>query len=124
MVRRAPCSTKASRDARCLDAIPIGRRIRVSESGPWLTIVGVVADLKYSQLDAAAEPEVYVPYSRIGDGLFGLTALVLTATDPAAVTATAAETATATATGTGTGRGRARPSLRSEPDGGVSTASG
>ena len=42
---------------------PIGKRIQVSDNGPWLTIVGVVADLKYSQLDAAAEPEVYVPYS-------------------------------------------------------------
>jgi putative ABC transport system permease protein len=61
---------------------PIGRRIQLSDQGPWLTIVGIVADLKYSQLDAAAEPEVYVPYSRTGDGLFGLTALVLTADDP------------------------------------------
>jgi predicted permease len=60
---------------------PIGRRIRVSDQGPWLTIVGIVADLKYSQLDAAAEPEVFVPYSRISDGLFGLTALALTASD-------------------------------------------
>jgi putative ABC transport system permease protein len=62
---------------------PIGRRIQISDQGPWLTIVGIVADLKYSQLDAAAEPEVYVSYSRVGDGLFGLTALVLTAaSDP------------------------------------------
>ena len=45
---------------------PIGKRIQVSENGPWLTIVGVVADLKYSQLDAAAEPEVYVPYASMG----------------------------------------------------------
>jgi putative ABC transport system permease protein len=61
---------------------PIGRRIQINDRGPWLTIVGIVADLKYSQLDAAAEPEVYVPYSRIGDSLFGLTALIRTAGDP------------------------------------------
>jgi predicted permease len=63
-------------------ADPIGRRIRLSESAPMLTIVGVVADLKYSTLDAPAEPEVYVPYTRVEDGLFGFTALVLGTTDP------------------------------------------
>ncbi len=60
---------------------PIGKRIQVSDNGPWLTIVGIVADLKYSQLDAAAEPEVYVPYSSV-DGLFGFIALIRTANDP------------------------------------------
>ena len=56
---------------------PIGRRIQLSEGGPLLTIVGIVADLKYSKLDAPAEPEVYVPYTRT-DGLYGFTALVHT----------------------------------------------
>jgi len=42
----------------------------------------VVADLRYTQLDAAAEPEVYVPYPTIKDGLFGFTALIRTAKDP------------------------------------------
>ena len=64
---------------------PIGRRILVNDNGPRLTIVGIVADLKYSQLDAPAEPEVYVPYARAGDGIFGLTALILTKGDPAAL---------------------------------------
>ena len=64
---------------------PIGRRIRLSESGPMLTIVGIVADLKYSTLDAPAEPEVYVPYARVEDGLFDFTALVLSTTDPRAL---------------------------------------
>jgi len=45
----------------------------------------VAEDLKYSQLDAPAEPEVYVPYRRIQDGLFGLTVLILTAGDPSAL---------------------------------------
>jgi putative ABC transport system permease protein len=61
---------------------PIGRRIRVSADGPVLTIVGVAEDLKYSQLDAPAEPEVYVPYRRVQDGLFGFTVLIMTAGDP------------------------------------------
>ena len=64
---------------------PIGRRIRLSESGPMLTIVGVVADLKYSTLDAPAEPEVFVPYTRVEDGLFDFTALVLSTIDPRAL---------------------------------------
>jgi predicted permease len=64
---------------------PVGRRLQFSESGPLLTIVGVVADRKYTQLDAPAEPEVYVPYSRDREGLFGFTALVLTKGDPLAL---------------------------------------
>jgi putative ABC transport system permease protein len=62
---------------------PLGRRIKVSEQGPWLTIVGIIADRKFSKLDAAPEPEVYVPYAVAGDGLFGFTALVLTNGDDA-----------------------------------------
>ena len=64
---------------------PIGRRILVNDNGPHFTIVGVVADLKYSQLDAPAAPEVYVPYARVGDGIFGFTALILTKGDPKAL---------------------------------------
>ena len=63
---------------------PIGRRIRLDEGGPLLTIVGIVADLRYSRLDGVPEPEVYVPYSQV-DGMFGFTALVRTAGDPAAL---------------------------------------
>jgi putative ABC transport system permease protein len=47
---------------------PIGRRIRVPRpqpapaEGTFGEIVGVVADLKATKLDADAEPEVYIPY--------------------------------------------------------------
>jgi putative ABC transport system permease protein len=71
--------TLARRDFSTRD--PIGRRIQVSENGPLLTIVGVAADLKYSKLDAPAEPEVYVPYERT-DGIYGFTALILTRNEP------------------------------------------
>lgn len=68
---------------------PLGRRVRMSDEGPWLTIVGICADRKFSRLDAPAEPEVYVPYDLAGDGLFGFTALVLTrGGDPLAHAAT------------------------------------
>jgi putative ABC transport system permease protein len=43
---------------------PIGRRIRVprQQQPSVAEIVGVVADLKATKLDADAEPEVYIPY--------------------------------------------------------------
>ncbi len=48
---------------------PVGKRLRVSGDTPTTsspaTIVGVVADLKYTKLDADPEPEVYVPYRQL-----------------------------------------------------------
>jgi putative ABC transport system permease protein len=65
---------------------PIGRRIRL----PWLgktnvfvPIVGVVADLKYSKIDADLGPEVFAHYSRAP--MFGLTITARTIGDPLAV---------------------------------------
>ncbi|MBJ6765291.1 ABC transporter permease [Myxococcaceae bacterium JPH2] len=43
-------------------ANPVGQRIRVGgETTPWLTVVGVVADVRYDGLGNASRPEVYVP---------------------------------------------------------------
>lgn len=91
---------------------PIGRRMRLNERGPWLTIVGVVADLKYSQLDAAADPEVYMPYSRMDDGLFGLVAMVLTARDPASATGPSTGSGMGTTTAPGAITSTLAPRLR------------
>ena len=63
---------------------PIGRRIRLDEEGPFLTIVGVAADVRYSQLDAVPPPEVYIPYTQRED-MFGAVALVRTTSDPLAM---------------------------------------
>jgi predicted permease len=60
---------------------PIGQRIRLDENGRFLTIVGIVADLRYTKLDAVPEPEVYVPYSQV-EGMFGFIALARTTRDP------------------------------------------
>ena len=60
---------------------PIGRRIQVDENGPFLTIVGIVEDLRYTKLDAVPEPEVYVPYSQV-EGMFAFIALARTTRDP------------------------------------------
>ena len=63
---------------------PIGLRVRL----PWLndrsfaTVVGVVADLRYSNLDAASEPELFTDYQH-GDP-HSMTLAMRTAGDPAA----------------------------------------
>ena len=60
---------------------PIGRRVRLDgPDSPPVTIVGVVADLKYAALDQSPEPEVYVPYSRDVPG--GFTAVIRTSISP------------------------------------------
>jgi putative ABC transport system permease protein len=69
---------------------PIGHRMRLpwppaDPNPPFATIVGVVADLRYSQLDAQPEPEVFAPYA-FAD-LFGVTLTVRTAVEPSAVAA-------------------------------------
>jgi predicted permease len=64
---------------------PIGKRFRFMPDAPVLTIVGIVADLRYSKLDAMPEPEIYVPYARSGVGLCCFVALVRTTGDPLAL---------------------------------------
>ena len=48
---------------------PIGRRFKIGgperpigPNNPWMTVVGVVGDVKYSGLDASPEPTYYMPY--------------------------------------------------------------
>lgn len=45
---------------------PVGQRIRLSRSpeAPWVTIVGVVNDIRHVHLSLPPEPEFYVPYSQ------------------------------------------------------------
>lgn len=40
---------------------PLGKRIRPGRSGPWLTIVGVVGNVKNAGLNSSDDPEYYVP---------------------------------------------------------------
>jgi putative ABC transport system permease protein len=65
------------------DANPLGRRIRM----PWVkenghgTIVGVVRDLKYAEIDVDSKPEVF--FHHADAPLFGLTVVLQVAGDPA-----------------------------------------
>jgi putative ABC transport system permease protein len=48
------------------DRDPIGRRLTLDDpkDGHWLTIVGVVGDIKQEKLASPIEPEVYVPFQQ------------------------------------------------------------
>jgi putative ABC transport system permease protein len=62
----------------------VGKRLSFAGSGgPWLTVVGVVADVKHRQLDAKPEVEAYVPYKQSPWPLIILT--VRTENDPLAL---------------------------------------
>ncbi len=75
---------------------PIGKRIKWGESDskdPWMTIVGVVGDVKQGALNQQTEPETYTPYEQVADKDLGsnitgemrsLKIVARTAIDPAA----------------------------------------
>jgi putative ABC transport system permease protein len=65
-------------------ADPVGRPISIPEPA---TVVGVVADLKYSKLDAEAPSEALVPYRQL-PLLFGADVAVRAAGDPSALAPT------------------------------------
>jgi putative ABC transport system permease protein len=49
------------------DADPIGRRIRIGPLFPWMTIVGVVGDIRRFARDDAVRSEYYEPFAQAGD---------------------------------------------------------
>jgi predicted permease len=75
---------------------PIGKRLKIgSPDWPWLTVVGVVNDVKDSSLQNPARPHTYTPYLQVQDtwvesplfsGARRLNLVVRTQGDPAAFT--------------------------------------
>ena len=65
---------------------PIGSRIRLGQNtdGEWLTIVGIVGDVRQYGLARAAVAQAYTPLSQIGSGLAGRV-LMRTSGDPVAM---------------------------------------
>jgi putative ABC transport system permease protein len=69
---------------------PVGRRFKIGgperpigPNNPWMDIVGVVGDIKYSGLDAPPEPTYYLPYRQ--NPWHGQFVVVRTTSDPAAL---------------------------------------
>ena len=50
----------------------LGRRVRLSDRGEWLTVVGVVADIHQMGLDQEEQPMLYVPFQQEREDFFVL----------------------------------------------------
>jgi predicted permease len=48
----------------------LGRRVCLSDGGEWLTVVGVVADIRQMGLDRDVQPMIYVPFQQERGELF------------------------------------------------------
>jgi putative ABC transport system permease protein len=65
---------------------PIGRRFRYGfPDAPWITVAGVVGNIRQMGLDAAPFPEFYTPVKQIGAFLWPQYLLVRTTGDPLAL---------------------------------------
>ncbi len=64
----------------------LGRRVHVGDDGEWLTVVGVVADIRQRGLDQDVQPMLYVPYQQERGELFlRFVSFVARTTTPASV---------------------------------------
>jgi predicted permease len=65
---------------------PIGKRIRLQPSDPWLSVVGVVADIKNHGSNVATKPEIYFLLTdrpvQLWVDLRSMTIVVRTSTEP------------------------------------------
>jgi predicted permease len=63
---------------------PVGKRIKFGTTdGPWVTIVGLIGDVRHSALEARPQPEVYVNY--LTNPPSNPFIVLRTTTDPAAI---------------------------------------
>ena len=65
----------------------LGQRVRQGEKAPWLTVVGVVADVRHYGLERDVRPGVYLPLPRVPQSTMSFA--VKTTGDPAALIPTA-----------------------------------
>jgi putative ABC transport system permease protein len=79
-------------------ADPIGRRLKMGEtadnSAPWMTIVGIVGDVRHSSLEIEDRAELYRPFAQTtnGEGERTMTVVLRTAQAPESLTEAARET--------------------------------
>jgi putative ABC transport system permease protein len=57
----------------------IGRRLKWGDDGPWLRVIGVVADIRLART-LTPEPHVYLPYTQVRSSIYPPTDLVIRTT--------------------------------------------
>jgi predicted permease len=63
----------------------LGRRVRVSDRDEWLTVVGVVADIRQMGLDRQLQPMLYMPFQQERSGFIRFVSFVARTATPASV---------------------------------------
>ena len=63
----------------------LGRRVRLDDSGEWLNVVGVVADIRQRGLDRPVQPMIYAPFQQDSSGLVRFVAFVARTATPVGV---------------------------------------
>jgi putative ABC transport system permease protein len=72
---------------------PLGRRFRIGggEGRPWITVVGIVADVRHNGITDVVKEKFYVPHRQwhvsLGNAIRSMTLVIKTTQDPAALTA-------------------------------------
>ncbi|HZB25270.1 MAG TPA: ABC transporter permease, partial [Vicinamibacterales bacterium] len=69
----------------------LGGRVRLSDPGEWLTVVGVVADIRQRRLDQEVQPMIYAPFQQAGEFVRFVSFVVRTATPASAAEGIRAE---------------------------------
>jgi predicted permease len=63
----------------------LGRRVRLDDRGEWLTVVGVVADIRQRGLDRDVQPMIYAPFQQERSGLVRFVSFVARSATPPSV---------------------------------------
>ena len=63
----------------------LGRRVRLEDSGEWLTVVGVAADIRQRGLHQDLQPMIYAPFQQDRSGLVRFVSFVARTAIPASV---------------------------------------
>jgi predicted permease len=63
----------------------LGRRVRLDDGGEWLTVVGVVADIRQRGLDQGVQPMIYAPFQQDRSGFLRFVSFVARTATPVSV---------------------------------------
>src|SRR5918996_2578380 len=63
----------------------LGRRVRLDDRGEWLTVVGVVADIRQRSLAQDVQPMIYAPFQQDRSGFLRFVSFVARTATPASV---------------------------------------